>query len=64
VNVFRDEEIVRIVTTNFDTHFTTAARERFPDLEISVGPALPLGRSAKGSFTYMERCKGRALAWC
>ena len=48
VNLFRSEDVVRVVTTNFDRHFTIAVREKFPNLEVFVGPALPLGRECQG----------------
>jgi SIR2-like protein len=50
VNLFKDSEQFRIVTTNFDPHFTTAARERFADAlpEIFCAPALPLGNAFTG----------------
>jgi hypothetical protein len=48
VELFRSEEAVRIVTTNFDRHFTTTARERYPRLEVFTAPALPLGRECYG----------------
>lgn len=48
VNLFRDGESMRLVTTNFDRHFTKVARQKYPDCEILVGPAVPLGRDAVG----------------
>lgn len=48
LNLFRDESTVRIVTTNFDRHFTTALRERYPHVDIYIAPALPLGHEWNG----------------
>lgn len=39
---------VRIVTTNYDRHLTTAAREAGLDPEIFRGPALPVGDDFEG----------------
>lgn len=47
-SLFRDGDSVRLVTTNFDRHFTTVTRAEYPDGEIFVGPALPLGRELNG----------------
>src|SRR5688500_1162008 len=47
-NLFRNGDSVRLVTTNFDRHFTTVVRAKYPDGEVFVGPALPLGREANG----------------
>ena len=48
VNLFRTHEDVRIVTTNFDPHFTTAVRARSATIDIFNAPALPLGRDFSG----------------
>ena len=48
VQLFRDESVLRVVTTNFDRHFTTAARDRYPQVDIYTAPALPLGREWNG----------------
>ncbi|HDR8523256.1 DUF4020 domain-containing protein [Bacillus toyonensis] len=39
---------VRIVTTNFDRHFTTAMNEMNRELNVYYAPALPTGRAFKG----------------
>lgn len=39
---------VRIVTTNFDRHFTTAMKEMNRELNVYYAPALPTGRAFKG----------------
>ena len=48
VQLFHDESVLRIVTTNFDRHFTTAARDKYPQVDIYTAPALPLGREWNG----------------
>ena len=48
VDLFRSEDDVRIVTTNFDPHFTTALRSRYATVDIFNAPALPLGRDFSG----------------
>jgi SIR2-like protein/uncharacterized protein DUF4020 len=50
VNAFRDTKELRIVTTNFDQHFTTTASERFADAmpEVFFAPALPIGNEFTG----------------
>jgi hypothetical protein len=47
--LFSSVDAIRIVTTNFDRHFTTAAKLRFgADPDVFVGPAVPLGRDVSG----------------
>lgn len=53
ISLFRDESAVRVVTTNFDRHFTTALRGRYPHVDIFTAPALPLGRDWTG-LTYLH----------
>ncbi|HZU29923.1 MAG TPA: SIR2 family protein, partial [Candidatus Angelobacter sp.] len=50
VNLFKNSEQFRIVTTNFDRHFTTVASKRFTDTvpEFFCAPALPLGNEFTG----------------
>ncbi len=50
VGIFETPEKLRIVTTNFDTHFTMASRQRFTDKfpEVFCAPALPLGGEFNG----------------
>jgi len=50
LQLFNSPENVRLVTTNFDLHFTTAAKQIFDDHmpEIYVGPAVPRGRDFTG----------------
>lgn len=48
VRLFRGPDSLRIVTTNFDRHFTTAATARYSQVDTFIGPALPLGREFAG----------------
>jgi len=50
LRIFNSHDSVRLVTTNFDRHFTTAAETVFEGNtpEIYVGPAVPLGRNFHG----------------
>ena len=51
LRLFEEPNKFRLVTTNFDLHFTSAGVERFPTLdsfEIYSAPALPLGSSFSG----------------
>ena len=49
VRLFPSAERLRIVTTNYDRHLTTAAREAFgAEPKIYTAPALPLGRDFNG----------------
>src|ERR1700731_2584524 len=57
INVFKHPQDVRIVTTNFDRHFTTVAMGRFGvDMpEVSFAPALPIGSEFAG-IVYLHGC--------
>ncbi|KEK22894.1 DUF4020 domain-containing protein [Bacillus gaemokensis] len=46
--LFSVDTAVRIVTTNFDQHFTTVIGEMNRDINIYYAPALPTGRAFKG----------------
>ncbi|EEL50267.1 MULTISPECIES: DUF4020 domain-containing protein [Bacillus cereus group] len=46
--LFSNDIDVRIVTTNFDQHFTSVIREMDRDINIYYAPALPTGRAFKG----------------
>lgn len=61
LRLFTDPQQVRIVTTNFDSHFETAAKEIFPEaaLEVFRAPALPLGNDFSG-IVYLH---GSVLAY-
>ncbi len=49
LSLFQSPATVRVVTTNFDRHFSIVADKLFKeDLEIYCGPALPLGREFNG----------------
>lgn len=50
VGLFKNAQQLRIVTTNFDRHFTTAAMDRFADVvpEEFYAPALPIGSEFTG----------------
>ena len=49
MRLFRHSESVRLVTTNFDLHFETAAQNIFGrELDVFSAPALPLGRDFRG----------------
>lgn len=49
IRLFGAAERVKLVTTNFDLHFETAAREVFgSDLDVYRAPALPLGYDFNG----------------
>jgi hypothetical protein len=45
IGIFKDPEHIRVVTTNFDRHFTTVAMSRFGAKcpEVFCAPALPVG---------------------
>ncbi len=49
LSLFQSPATVRVVTTNFDRHFSIVAQKLFKeDLEVYCGPALPLGREFNG----------------
>jgi SIR2-like domain/Domain of unknown function (DUF4020) len=50
LRLFPSPDKVRLVTTNFDPHFSTAAKEVFPGKEVNTfyAPALPLGNDFEG----------------
>jgi len=57
VRLFGDAAKVRVVTTNFDNHFTDAAKEVFPGQTVVEyhAPALPLGDDFEG-IVYLHGC--------
>lgn len=56
LSLFRNPEDIRIVTTNFDMHFSRAAAELFgSSVKIYHAPALPLGRRFNG-VVYLHGC--------
>ncbi len=58
--LFPTPELVRIVTTNFDRHLTTAVEERWPEAPEFVAPALPLGEDFHG-IVYLHGAIGSGL---
>ncbi|MGG2015000.1 DUF4020 domain-containing protein [Bacillus sp. S10(2024)] len=48
LQLFAADENVRIVTTNFDQHFSTVIEESKRKVNIYYAPALPTGRAFKG----------------
>lgn len=50
INIFKSTDDFRIVTTNFDRHFTTVALDRFGKAmpEVFCAPALPIGSEFRG----------------
>lgn len=65
VRIFRSPDKVRVVTTNFDDHFTASARKAFPKQPVREfhAPALPLGDDFSG-LVYLHgsaRMDSRAL---
>jgi len=64
LKLFPSFEKVRVVTTNFDTHFSTASKDVFgssPD--IFYAPALPLGDDFTG-IVYLHGCAGKQPKHC
>lgn len=64
VSLFRDESAVRLVTTNFDRHFTTALTERYPLVDVFTAPAVPLGHTWTGLIYLhgaVEKSRGRLV---
>lgn len=56
VSLFRSPSDIRLVTTNFDKHFSTAVTELFKaSIDIYRAPALPLGRNFQG-IVYLHGC--------
>lgn len=57
LSLFLSPQNVRIVTTNFDRHFSTATDKLFPGghVEVYRAPALPLGNQFNG-IVYLHGC--------
>ena len=56
VKLFSKSEDVRIVTTNFDRHFSTVVNKEFGNgVKIYYAPALPLGNKFNG-LVYLHGC--------
>jgi hypothetical protein len=61
VELFARVEDVRVVTTNYDEHLSTAAEQRFGEAPTTYcGPALPLGRDFSGIVNIHGCVEGRA----
>ncbi len=58
IGLFRKQEDLRIVTTNFDNHFRTALEERSRKVDYYHAPALPLGHQFSG-LVYLHGCVSR-----
>ncbi|HTY55773.1 MAG TPA: SIR2 family protein [Candidatus Binataceae bacterium] len=58
LDLFRDSDQIRLVTTNLDTHFTTAAQEMGVEANFYYAPALPLGHRFSG-VVYLHGCVGK-----
>ena len=54
---------VRLVTTNFDTHFSTTAAELYEAVETFYAPALPLGDDFSG-LVYLHGSAGKDAKRC
>ncbi len=62
--LFPSRETVRIVTTNFDTHFSTAARDIYDtEIETYCAPAVPLGNDFTG-LVYLHGCANKQPTRC
>lgn len=48
LRLFPSPDQVKLVTTNFDCHFSTAAETIFPEINTFYAPALPLGNDFEG----------------
>jgi Domain of unknown function (DUF4020)/SIR2-like domain len=62
--LFPTPEKLRVVTTNFDTHFSTASQEIFGSgVDVFYAPALPLGGDFAG-LVYLHGCAGKDALRC
>ncbi|MBU4179903.1 MAG: SIR2 family protein, partial [Actinobacteria bacterium] len=55
VRLFKDSNNLRIITTNFDQHFTTVIRDTGFPVDIYKAPALPVGSRFQG-LVYLHGC--------
>jgi len=56
LSLFPSKDVAKLVTTNFDTHFTAAAEALFKSsIQASYAPALPLGYRFSG-IVYLHGC--------
>jgi SIR2-like domain/Domain of unknown function (DUF4020) len=64
LELFPSPRSVRLVTTNFDNHFSIAAEALFDSkVETFYGPALPLGYDFTG-LVYLHGCAGKDAGRC
>lgn len=64
VRLFGAQDAVRLVTTNFDTHFSTSLAGTFPaPVDVYRAPALPLGSDFSG-LVYLHGCAERSAEHC
>jgi hypothetical protein len=64
VQLVSSADRLRVVTTNFDTHFSTTAVDVFgTGFEIFYAPALPLGEDFTG-LVYLHGCAGKDPERC
>lgn len=48
VSLFKTPQSLKIVTTNFDNHFSTVVKKKFKNINTYYAPALPLGDKFSG----------------
>lgn len=64
LQLFPTTDKVRVVTTNFDTHFSTTSKDLFGgNIETFYAPALPLGDDFAG-LVYLHGCAGKDPIRC
>jgi hypothetical protein len=64
LQLFPTADKVRVVTTNFDTHFSSTSKDLFGgNVEIFYAPALPLGDDFTG-LVYLHGCAGKDPSRC
>lgn len=64
VKLFGSGDKVRLVTTNFDTHFSTSLAQAYADpVDVYQAPALPLGSDFSG-LVYLHGCAERSARQC
>lgn len=64
LKLFPSSQGLRVVTTNFDVHFSTVSKELFGEnSDIYYAPALPLGDDFSG-IVYLHGCAGRQSKDC
>lgn len=64
LHIFSSANQVRLVTTNFDKHFSTAAGDLFgSEIDTYFAPAIPLGSDFTG-LVYLHGCVGKDPKRC